>query len=56
MLVSQEQAVFGVMAILGLYWLQRGTRRLWIRPVSGWLLKRGKVRLAMRLRFGKRCH
>lgn len=35
----------------GLYWSLRASREIWADPVSRWLLRRGKVSAAMRLRF-----
>ena len=53
--VSQEKIVLGLGGLLAAYWLQRATRGLWVPPLTRWLLRRGRVRLAMRLRFGKSC-
>lgn len=50
----QSGLVFVLVGCLSLYWLQRILRPLWAPVMSDWLLRRGKVGLAMRLRFGKR--
>jgi hypothetical protein len=53
---AQESVTLVLGVLLLVYWVQRWTRPWWAARLSAWLLKRGQVRMAMRLRFGKRCH
>lgn len=52
--MTQDLFVFLIGALLGVYWLQRASRPIWVPFLSSWLLRHGRVRLAMRLRFGNR--
>ena len=52
----QDAAVLFIGGALCIYWGQRLLRPFWVEPVTRWLLRRGQVAMAMRLRFGKRAH
>jgi hypothetical protein len=53
---GQELAAFGIVGAILLWWAFMLTRPLWLPSVTGWLLRNGRVKWAMRVRFGKRCH
>jgi hypothetical protein len=53
---SQEFVVFALVAAILGGWTVKLTRPLWLPSVTRWLLRHGRVKWAMRLRFGKRCH
>jgi hypothetical protein len=52
----QELAVFGIVGSVLVWWSLKLTRPLWLPSVTRWLLHRGHVKWAMRLRFGKRSY
>lgn len=51
---GQELAVFGIVGAVLSWWALQLARPLWLPPMTEWLLKTGRVKWAMRLRFGKR--
>jgi len=50
----QEVLVRIFVGFLMVYWMQRLSRSFWVKPVTSWLLRRGHVKWAMKIRFPKR--